>query len=301
MQDIEQYIIRVSQGGVDDPADDASAPPPEAGEAYRSPEPPTQEAVELDEDDFEDEETTETDEQPEAKAETTEPPAKDDRYEQLQRQYEQEREARLKMEGQLDALMKGKQPQTEKQSEAQQRKVYKLLEQYKEDGGDEGVAGRLKAMFDAVYDDFEAKVNPLSQFSEYAQQQMARSEAAAEKRQAEDTMRSQYAATAEELEAAEKFAQQYYQKVANGQAAFKDYGDLYEMHILRARHTGKQQAKSEDEAAEKQRLEAQRRANPGAGAKSSSKLGPLAAPKEAKGDFQKLQEFWRTQGVLIDG
>lgn len=304
--DILKLFRGQSQGGVDDEAADAGGDTavaddytPEGGVAYTGAD--DEPAQPLDDADFEDEATDDT--PADDKADTGEAPKADDAKQpaadpvaELRQQLQAEREERLKLQGMLEQFNKQPaQKPAEQQKEA--RKYQQALDAYVADGGDKEVAGRLQTIFDAFYEDIAPEIGTLKQHAEYSQQHLMQQQALAEKRDAEGAMRQQYGATDAELAQAEKDAQAYYAKVARGEAAFREYGELYERSILRQKHQGGQKASNDDKLAEQQRLEAQRRANPTKG----ESRGKAGMPELPSGDFNELKAAMRKQGLLVDG
>lgn len=304
MKDHEKFLALTrgfSQGGVDDePADDSPADDyvPEGGLPYTGADDPEPQALE--DDDFEpagdepEPEPANDGDEPEPEPEP-EPTGDVD----LRQQLESEREARLKLEGQLEQITRQLQsPKQPDKTPEQVRKYQQKLKEYVANGGDEEVAKRLQGVFDAFYEDISPDLTHLKSQASEQRDYMARQAADSEKRQAQDTLRGDFGATDKELAEADKFAQDYYKQVANGQAIFADYQTLFERSIMRQRHKAGQAADKDDKDAETKRLEAQRRANPGAGASKTNKVGPLKLPEAAS--FQELKTQLMEQGLVVD-
>lgn len=318
--DILKLMRGHSQGGVDDVSDAAPEPTPEGGQVYTG----VEEITQLDDQDFGEQDDAgqqepgdgdqeEAGKQPEGTpkpAESGQQPAQPT----LEERYQQEHDARVKLEGaverltqQLEGQASKPQPTAEdkKTTRAWQRNLESTLQEYIGAGGDPAAANRLKALIsktvEGLVEDLEPQLGRLTKHAEYSEQHIARQQAAQEKREAEDDMRRKFKATDEELKAADKFAREQYELVAQGKARFRTYEELYRDSLLEQRYAGTEKKTVEDKEAENQRLEAQRRANPEGGASSSSKTGPLKIPAGATNDFASLKNHLRQSGALVDG
>jgi hypothetical protein len=301
------------QGGVDGepatdaapPVDDAPAPAPEAGEAYGYEHPqPTQEETEQEEAEKEPEGDKEPEDakgdKPKADAAPEAEAPKDDRFGALETE---NRELRVRLDKAL-ALAERFAPQSQPQAQKAIRKYQQLMQQQVEAGHwDKAAAGRLQQVIDALVEEMDPRLSKLDEHAEYSQQQMAQAAAQAEEREATDMMRATYGATDAEINAARNFARTEFRNFADGKTRHwpGSYGSLFERSLARQRHGAHKQAVSDDEGAAKLRREAQRRADPAAGTHPSNKTGVPRMPKDAVGNQRLQEQFWKDQGLLVDG
>lgn len=276
---------------------------PEGGEIYESP-------TELEEDDFIDEETEETEEveasqevddeeeSEETEDEPVEKPAEDP-VAGIKAELQKEREERLKLEGMLKQMGLQTQQQPKAEQQPQVRKYQNAIDDYVARGGDKSTAQEMQKIFDAFYEDINPTLATLQQHAQHTQQFEAQIAADREKNQAANELKTGFGATDDEIASAEEYAQRYYAKVAQGEAPFKDYGDLFKLSLFEQRHAGQQQATKEDQDAESKRLEAQRRAGKQTKPGATRKPAAPTVPKSAKGNFAALRKHWAEQGMVV--
>ncbi len=285
---------------------EAVEPTPEGGVVYTGPSDP--EPIELDDDDMDDPDGdrkgeeepkgdgAEEDPKPEDEPDGDPPVDTPDPMSEI----EKLREENKRLMAQFEGFTKAQQNRPGDAPTKQEiRKYQAALKEYVDNGGDEKVAGRLQKIFDAHDEEIRPEITELKSTVQWMQEFLAQQSSMTEQQTAERQMREELAATDDELKLAEKEARDYYRKVADGQAAFKTYDDLYERAILRARHKGRKQATEKDTKAEKDRLEAQRRAGQDAGGKDQP-TGPAKVPKGARGDFSAMMRHWERQGIMVE-